>query len=168
MSYTLEQLSTDIRNALKTDPGPAGKQVVCGLVSRALLDKEFVAKDLTADQCRPRKVLYEDPELGFCVCGHVYENPGARHAARPRLELGDLRPRRRRHRNDRLAHRQVRQRRKNPTLVEPERTYVLQQGDAHFYDVGVVHLPKRDGLTKLIRIEGKNLDHVKRSNIKAA
>lgn len=24
----------------------------------------------------------------------------------------------------------------NPTLVEPERTYVLQPGDAHFYDVG--------------------------------
>jgi hypothetical protein len=30
-----------------------------------------------------------------------------------------------------------------------------------------VHSPKRDGLTKLVRIEGKNLDKVKRSNIKA-
>jgi len=39
-----------------------------------------------------------------------------------------------------------------PTLVEPERTYVLQPGDAHFYDVGVVHSPKREGLTKLVRI----------------
>ena len=29
---------------------------------------------LTPEQCRPRKVLYEDPELGFCICGHVYEN----------------------------------------------------------------------------------------------
>jgi hypothetical protein len=44
----------------------------------------------------------------------------------------------------------------NPTLVEPERTYVLQPGDAHFYDVGVVHSPKREGLTKLVRIEGAN------------
>ena len=73
MAYTLEQLSADIRNALKADPGDAGKQAVCGLVSKVLLDKDFVAKHLTADQCRPRKVLYEDPELGFCVCGHVYE-----------------------------------------------------------------------------------------------
>jgi hypothetical protein len=56
----------------------------------------------------------------------------------------------------------------NPTLVAPERTYVLQPGDAHFYDVGVVHSPRRDGLTKLVRIEGANLDHIKRSNIKAA
>jgi hypothetical protein len=48
------------------------------------------------------------------------------------------------------------------------RTYVLQPGDSHFYDIGVVHSPKRDGLTKLVRIEGTNLDHVKRSNIKAA
>ena len=74
MSYTLEQLSADIRNALKADPGPAGKQQVCKLVSKVLLDKEFVARHLTAEQCKPRKVLYEDPELGFCVCGHVYEN----------------------------------------------------------------------------------------------
>jgi hypothetical protein len=56
----------------------------------------------------------------------------------------------------------------NPTLVEPTRTYVLQPGDAHFYDVGVVHSPKRDDLTKLVRIEGTNLDHVQRSNIRAA
>jgi hypothetical protein len=53
-------------------------------------------------------------------------------------------------------------------LVAPERSYVLQPGDAHVYDVGMVHSPKRDGLTKLVRIEGANLDHVKRSNIKAA
>src|SRR5215468_5667802 len=74
MSYTLEQLSADIRRTLKADPGVAGKQAVCKLVSRALLDEEFIARHLTADQCRPRKVLYEDPELGFCVCVHVYED----------------------------------------------------------------------------------------------
>ena len=55
-----------------------------------------------------------------------------------------------------------------PTLVAPARTYVLQPGDAHFYDVGMVHSPKREGLTKLVRIEGANLDRVKRSNIKEA
>ena len=44
----------------------------------------------------------------------------------------------------------------------------MKPGDGHFYDVGVVHSPKRDGLTKLVRIEGSNLDRIKRSNIKAA
>ena len=55
-----------------------------------------------------------------------------------------------------------------PSLVEPVKSYVLRPGDAHFYDVGVVHSPKRDSLTKLVRIEGANLDRIKRSNIKRA
>ena len=33
-----------------------------------------------------------------------------------------------------------------PTLVEPVKAYVMKPGDSHFYDVGVVHSPKRDGL----------------------
>jgi hypothetical protein len=56
----------------------------------------------------------------------------------------------------------------SPSLVVPEKTYVMKPGDSHLYDVGVVHSPKRDTLTKLIRIEGANLDRIKRSNIKAA
>lgn len=43
---------------------------------------------------------------------------------------------------------------------------MLKPGDAHFYDVGVVHSPDRQGLTKLVRIQGANLDHTKRSSIK--
>jgi hypothetical protein len=167
MAYTLEQLSADIRHALKADAGPAGKQAVRALVSKVLLDEEFVAQHLTADQCRPRKVLYEDPELGFCVCGHVYENPahGTPHDhgsswAIYGLAVGDT---------EMTDWRIVKPGEgANPTLVAPERTYVLQPGDSHFYDIGVVHSPKRGGLTKLVRIEGANLDHVKRSNIKAA
>ena len=42
-----------------------------------------------------------------------------------------------------------------PTLVAPVKTYVLKPGDSHFYDVGVIHSPKRNGLTKLVRIEGR-------------
>jgi hypothetical protein len=167
MSYTLEQLSADIRKELKANAGPAGKQAVCRLVSKVLLDKEFVAKHLTADQCKPRKVLYEDPELGFCICGHVYEGAaaGAPHdhgsswaiygLAEGDTEMTDWRIVKRGEGD-------------TPNLVTPEKTYVLKPGDSHFYDVGVVHSPKREGPTKLVRIEGKNLDHVKRSHIKAA
>jgi len=167
MSYTLEQLSADIRNALKADGGPAGKQAVCKLVSKVLLDKEFVAKHLTAEQCKPRKVLYEDPELGFCICGHVYEGAaaGAPHdhgsswaiygLAEGDTEMTDWR----------IVKRGEGE---SPKLVTPAKTYVLKPGDSHFYDVGVVHSPKREGATKLVRVEGKNLDHVKRSHIKAA
>ncbi len=166
MAYTLEQLSADIRNTLKADSGAAGKQQVCEFVSKALLDSEFIAEHLTAEQCRPRKVLYEDTELGFCVCGHVYENAanGAPHDhgsswAIYGLAVGDT---------EMTDWRVVSKGEGDgPTLVEPFKTYVLKPGDSHFYDVGVVHSPKRDGLTKLVRVEGSNLDHVKRSHIKA-
>jgi hypothetical protein len=167
MAYTLEQLSADIREALKADSGIAGKQAVCKLVSKVLLDQEFIARHLTADECRPRKVLYEDPELGFCVCGHVYENAahGSPHDhgsswAIYGVATGDT---------EMTEWRIVEKGEGDaPALVEPERTYVMKPGDSHLYDVGVVHSPKRDGLTRLVRIEGRNLDRVQRSNIKAA
>ena len=54
-----------------------------------------------------------------------------------------------------------------PALVEPAETYVLAPGRARLYDVGAVHSPKRKQPTKLIRIEGQNLDRLQRSNIKA-
>jgi hypothetical protein len=167
MAYTLEHLGADIRTALKADPGPAGKQAVCAAVSQALLDADFVSRHLTAGQCRPRKVLYEDPELGFCICGHVYQDAsdGSPHDhgsswAIYGLAVGDT---------EMTDWRIVREAEgEGPKLVLPERRYTLKPGDAHFYDVGAVHSPKRSGPTKLIRIEGANLDRVRRSNIRAA
>ena len=167
MAITLEQLSTDIRAALKADAGPAGKQAICRIVEKVLRDEDFVARHLTAEQCKPRKVLYEDPEPGFCICGHVYEKPapGAPHDHGPSwaiygLAVGDT---------EMTDWRIVKKGEgEAPALVVPEKSYVMRPGDAHFYDVGVVHSPKRDGLTKLVRIEGENLDRIKRSNIKAA
>ncbi|HXW23792.1 MAG TPA: hypothetical protein VEK73_03520 [Xanthobacteraceae bacterium] len=167
MPYTLEQLSADIRAALKADAGPAGKQAVCKLVSKVLLDRDFVAAHLTAEACRPRKVLYEDPELGFCVCGHVFADAseGKPHDhgsswAIYGVAVGDTE----------MTDWRIVQRGEGdaPNLVEPARTYLMRPGDSHLYDVGAVHSPKRRGLTKLVRIEGRNLDHVQRSNIKAA
>ena len=55
-----------------------------------------------------------------------------------------------------------------PTCVEPRQTYTLKRGDCHLYEVGDIHSPIISAGTKLIRIEGQNLDNVKRSNIKAA
>jgi hypothetical protein len=167
MSYTLEQLSADIRTALQADGGIGGKRAVCKLVSKVLHDREFIAKHLTPEQCRPRKVLYEDPELGFCICGHVYENAahGAPHDhgsswAIYGVAAGDT---------EMTEWRIVKQGDGDAaSLVEPVKTYLMKPGDSQLYDVGVVHSPKRNGSTKLVRIEGKNLDHVQRSNIKAA
>jgi predicted metal-dependent enzyme (double-stranded beta helix superfamily) len=169
MTITLEQLADDIRTALKSDPGRAGKDAVCKAVSRALRDQDFIDEHLKdrAPGEHPREVLYEDDELGFCICGHVYgdEAIGEPHdhgsswaiygQATGQTEMTDWK----------IIDEGGEGR---PILVEPERRYILNPGDAYFYDVGDVHSPKRLKPVKLIRIEGANLDHVQRSNIKAA
>ncbi|HET7155850.1 MAG TPA: hypothetical protein VFI87_10845 [Hyphomicrobiaceae bacterium] len=169
MPYALTQLAADIRETLKASPGRTGKEAIQQYVSKALTDPAFVAAHLKerAPGGHPREVLYEDPELGFCICGHVYNGPanGSPHDHGPSwaiygqatgvTEMTDWKIVRKGEGDQ-------------PILVEPVKTYAMQPGDAHLYDVGDVHSPKRDAPVKLIRIEGKNLDHVKRSNIKAA
>src|ERR671937_763287 len=75
MGYTLEQLATACHDILKQDPGPSGRTKVCALVREVLQDDAFVATHL-GDDVPERKVLYEDPDLGFCILAHVYK--GAR------------------------------------------------------------------------------------------
>jgi hypothetical protein len=169
MSYTLMQLAADIRETLETASGRDAKEKVCTYVARALSDEAFVAAHLEerAPGANPREVLYEDPKLGFCICGHVYSGPahGAPHDHGPSwaiygqaagvTEMTDWRI--------------VKQGAgADPTLVEPVRTYLMRPGDARLYDVGDVHSPRREAPVKLIRIEGKNLDKVTRSSIQAA
>src|SRR5262249_55834997 len=77
MSYTLDQLAGDIRAALKADGGLNGKHAAGHHVQRAAKAPAFVAAHLKprAKGGDAREVLYEDPELGFCICGHVYDGP---------------------------------------------------------------------------------------------
>jgi hypothetical protein len=75
MSYTLEQFSGECHRILAEDPGVEGRRKVCALVQDVLKDENFVATHLH-DGVPERKILFEDPELGFCILGHV--NHGAR------------------------------------------------------------------------------------------
>ena len=49
-----------------------------------------------------------------------------------------------------------------PGKVRLARSYPLKPGDAHVYNEGDVHSPRREGATKLIRVEGTNMEKVKR------
>jgi hypothetical protein len=168
MSYTLTELAADIHRELARDRSSAAKQAVCRLVSRALTDREFLTahlKDRPAG-ADPREILYQDPELGFCICGHVYGGQaiGSPHdhgsswaiygQATGITEMTEWK----------IVEKGGAD---QPSLVEPVRTYLMHPGDVQFYDVGAVHSPRREAPVKLVRIEGANLDHVKRSNIKA-
>lgn len=169
MPYSLSELADDVRSLLNAAPVSDCSNEICGVLRKALTDENFTSvhlPDREADE-HPREILYEDPELGFCICGHVYsgEAIGQPHDHGPSWAIygqasgttemtdweivepgsGD-----------------------SPTLVRPRKIYVMNPGDAHFYDVGDVHSPKRTAPTRLIRIEGKNLDEVTRSNIAAS
>ena len=169
MTIDLEDAAAEIRTLLQDKSATDCAPRLCGIVSRMLNDDAFVARHLP-DRARgehPRAVLYEDAETGFCICGHVYEGhaESAPHdhgsswaiygQAEGETEMTDWKIVQAGS-GDEAA------------LVEPLRTYLLRRGDAHFYDVGAVHSPKREASTRLIRVEGANLDHVQRSKIRAA
>ncbi len=160
MGYTLEQLSAACHRALEDDAGVEGRKEVCALVQEALKDDAFVAAHL-GDEVPERKILYEDPELGFCILAHV--NKGARESkphdhgptwaiygqARGETIMSDW------------------------ALVEPAsedrpgkvrlvREYSLTPGMAYVYNEGDLHSPRRNGPTRLIRIEGKNVEKIRR------
>src|SRR5262245_14412847 len=78
MSYTLDQFAADCRAALLRDPGPAGRELVRQYTAKACTDSDFIAKHLGPDADADRKILYEDPELHFCILAHVYK--GARNS----------------------------------------------------------------------------------------
>lgn len=160
MAHTLEQFAADCHRILKADSGPKGQQEVCERLQDVLKDDEFVATHL-GDDVPERKVLYEDPELGFCILAHVHH--GARESAphdhgpawaiygqaRGETVMTDWD----------LVEPATEDK---PGKVRVAKEYTLTPGMAFAYDVGDLHSPRRSGPTRLIRIEGQNMDNVKR------
>jgi hypothetical protein len=160
MKRNLEQFSAECHTILKQDPGVEGRKKVCALVQDVLKDGEFINTYLT-DNVPERKVLYEDPELGFCILGHVYHgakdsNPhdhGPSWAiygqAGGETVMTDYAP-------------VVRPSDGRPGKARRVKDYTLKPGTAYLYNEGDLHSPRRDGPTRLIRIEGQNMDKVRR------
>jgi len=160
MGYTIEQFSADCHQILAADPGPDGRKKVCTLVQKACTDAEFVRQHLP-DNGPERKILYEDPELGFCILGHV--NNGAKqsppHDHGPTWAIygqamgetvmtdwAKVSP---------ASEGQI-------GKVRHVRDYTLPVGAAYVYNEGDLHSPRRDASTKLIRIEGRNVEKIRR------
>ena len=160
MGYTLEQFSADCHRALTADPGPEGRKKVCALVQKACSDPAFVKEHLP-DNAPDRKILYEDPELGFCILGHV--NQGAKQSA-PHdhgptwaiygQAMGET---------VMTDWAMVSPASEGVTgKVRHVRDYTLTPGSAYVYHEGELHSPRRDASTKLIRIEGRNVEKIRR------
>jgi hypothetical protein len=160
MTDKLDQFAAECHRILTDDSGPAGRERVVAALEELLTDADFVAKHL-GEGTGSRDVLYEDPELGFCVLAHAYE--GASHSnphdhgpswaiygqASGETEMTEwevVEP-------------------ATPDAagkVRPIKTYALKPGMACLYNEGQLHSPRRESATRLIRIEGTNMDGVKR------
>lgn len=167
MGRILDQFAAECHDILARDTGPDGLEKVRQRLEKVLVNEEFVAEHLGPDEDSPRKILYEDPELGFCILSHVYKgasksNPhnhgpswaiygqakGTTHMTEYRLLEAP--------KDD------------EPGRVEAVKSYDLNPGMAVAYDIGQLHAPKRDGETRLIRIEGMNLEKITRDRYVAA
>lgn len=166
MPYTLDEMAKDCHAALSADSGPDGRERVRQIVQRALTDQDFVATHLSDDADQERTILYEDPDLGFCICAHVYDGPrqGKPHDHGPTWAIYGQAMGETKMTDWRIVSPPTGD---QPGKVELTRTYKLVPGDAHVYQVGDVHAPLRDGPTRLIRIEGVNTDNVERTKLEA-
>jgi hypothetical protein len=166
MTYTLDQMAVDCRDALKADSGAVGRHAVRKFIEKACLDKEFVAKYLGPDNNEPRQVIHEDKELGFCILVHVSApDTGHPHSHGPSwaiygiaagiTEMSDW------HCVEAPVGRQ-------PGKVVKVKSYELPQGTAHLYNEGDLHSSYREHEVRMIRVEGMNLYGVHRDSFEVA
>lgn len=165
MATTLEQFAAECRTILTSEPGPSGRRKICMRLEELLRDPAFVGSVLT-DATPERHVLYEDPQLGFCVLAHKYDgaktSPPHDHGpswaiygqAAGETEMTDY---------ELLAPPAD----GKPGKARALRTYKLTPGMAYVYNEGDLHSPRRHGPTRLIRLEGLNMDRIKRARFEA-
>lgn len=157
----LQQFAAECRSVLEADPGPEGRRKICARLEELLRDARFVKENVNEDTSE-RQILYEDPELGFCILAHNYRSaktsPPHDHGpswaiygqAKGETEMTDY---------ARVAEPSE----GKPGKARPTRTYKLTPGVAHVYNERDLHSPLRRGPTQLIRIEGLNMDRITRA-----
>ena len=162
---TLEQFAAECHTILKSEPGPSGRRKICMRLEGLLKDPQFAAAILT-EATPERHVVYEDPDLGFCVLAHNYRSAkdssphdhGPSWAiygqAKGETEMTDFE----------LVEEASPEK---PGRARALRTYKLTPGQAYLYNEGDLHSPRRRGPTQLIRIEGLNMDRIKRLKYEA-
>ena len=165
MAHTLESFAAKCRDILKAENNPAGRAKVCSLLQDALKDEGFVSKAFD-DNTPERKILYEDPDLGFCILAHNYAGPkdSPPHDHGPSWAIyGQAKG------ETQMSDYQLLESAspEKAGKVKKTRTYKLTPGVAHVYNEKDLHSPSRAGPTQLIRIEGTNMEKVKRLKFEA-
>lgn len=165
MSLTAEALGNEFRGYLEAEPGPKGREKVRDRLKQALTDAEFVAKYLREDT-KEREIIYEDAKLGFCILAHHYRGPkdSPPHDHGPSWAIyGQAKG------ETLMNDYQLLEPATEETAgkVKKTRSYALTPGIAHVYNEGDLHSPHRAASTHLIRIEGTNMEKVRRLKYQA-
>jgi len=165
-TVTAEALGAEFQAMLLAQPGPAGRERVRDRLREVLLDPQFVARYLREDT-KEREVLYEDPKLGFCILAHHYrgakDSPPHDHGPSWAIygqAVGETMM------NDYELLEKASE--EQPGKVRRTRTYRLTPGVAYVYNEGDLHSPHRTDSTRLIRIEGVNMEKVRRLKYREA
>ena len=160
MNRVLFDLSQKCRTWLLENPGSDGRKKIIAYLERLLTDQDAIDM-LVPITTGERDLLYQDPDLGFCILAHSY--PGPKTA--PPHDHGP----------SWAIYAQVRGETKmceydlvqkatddTPGKVTLNKTYQMRPGDAYLYDEGVLHAPIRTKPTSLLRIEGTDMSKVRR------
>jgi predicted metal-dependent enzyme (double-stranded beta helix superfamily) len=161
MGQKLDAFAAQCHDILKAGTGAENLEKVKTLLEPLLVDPEFVAEHLGPDFESNREILYQDPELDFCILAHLYKGTNAAppHDHGPTWAIyGQSVGVTHMTEYKKLAEAAGDQ----PGKVEPVKSYDLKPGMAVAYPTGALHAPKREGDTKLIRMEGTDVSKLKR------
>jgi hypothetical protein len=167
MNDTLQVFAAECHKIIKLDSGRRGIEAVREKLEPLLLDEEFIATYLGADNHSARKIIYEDSELGFCILAHVFKgyNEAPPHDHGPSWAIyGQAAGKTEMTEYDEVGSHSDGE----IGIAKPVKSYTLEPGMAVAYQVGDLHSPQRDGETRLIRMEGQNLEGIKRDKFQRA
>ena len=161
MAYSLMAFCEDARAELKQDTGPEARERIARHLEKLLVDPDFVATHLGPDKRSGAETIYTDPDFDFRVMAHT--NRGASnntpHCHGPSWVIYGMA----------MNHVEMTEwKREDDGSVDGyadlsvERKYVLNQGEAHVYNEGVIHSLNRPLETRLVRVTGCDLDQTLR------
>lgn len=171
MGYGLDELIVDCRQALREDRTLAAREAIRLCCIRACNDDDFVARWFGPgpENDSPRRILYEDPDFGFCILSHCRGGPG-RSPPHDHGSSWAIYAQVEGH-TDMTDWRVVESSKSDPSImrkrVELASRCSLHRGDAFLYNEGDIHSPRFDGPSKFLRIEGRNLFGLPRNEFDA-
>lgn len=159
MTYTVENFCADARAAIKSDPGPDGREKVRQCLERLLKEKDFIEKECNSDMNAGVRTIYRDPETDFNLLVHAYAqtrtSPPHDHGRSwaiygQAVKWTEMTVWKRKDDGSKEGY----------ADLEAETTYRLEPGMAAKFDPGVIHSIHFPEGAQFVRVTGTDLDTI--------